>query len=97
MVFAIMGGKSKSDYKAVFTGVHGLLGTCKLQEMVVDFEAAMWVGVRWVFPDVHIQGCCFHWVQAILRHIQGCGLQEAYNKDEGTHTFLRKPMALPFV
>ena len=69
----------------------------QIEEAVMDFEAGMWSGFRAMFPCVRVKGCVFHWVQAVWRHIQGVGLQEAYNKDAGTHTFLRKLMALPFI
>jgi hypothetical protein len=28
-----------------------------------------------MFPDIHIQGCAFHWGQAVWRHVQKLGLQ----------------------
>ena len=63
----------------------------------MDFEAAMWHGVKVVFPKIQIKGCVFHWVQAVWRRVQALGLQDSYSKDEGTHSFVRMLMALPFI
>ena len=92
-----MSGKRKEDYKAVFKAVRAEIDDLRLREAVMNFKAAMWAGLRAVLPDTRIKGCLFHWVQAVWRHIQAIGLQEAYNKDRGTHSYLRKLMALPFL
>ena len=97
LLYALMSGKRKDDYRAVFKAVRASIADLRLQEAVMDFEAAMWAGFKAIFPGKSIKGCVFHWVQAVWRHVQGVGLQEAYNKDAGTHSFLRKLMALPFL
>ena len=48
-----------------------------------------WLVVTSVFPDVERRGCAFHFVQSIVR-LQEVELQSAWNKDEGTHTYLQK-------
>ena len=92
-----MSGKRAQDYKAIFKALKKSMKHFQIEEVVMDFEAGMWSGFRAMFPCVRVKGCVFHWVQAVWRHIQGVGLQEAYNKDAGIHTFLRKLMALPFI
>ena len=42
LTFVLMSGRNKSDYKAVFVAVKGILGSSRLEEAVLDFEAAMW-------------------------------------------------------
>ena len=96
LLYALMSGKRAQDYKAIFKALKKSMKHFQI-EAVMDFEAGMWSGFRAMFPCVRVKGCVFHWVQAVWRHIQGVGLQEAYNKDAGTHTFLRKLMALPFI
>lgn len=42
---------------------------------MVDFEAAMWRAIQDRFPGFIIQGCAFHWTQAVFRKVQELGLQ----------------------
>ena len=44
-----------------------------------------------------IHGCGFHWAQAMWRQVQVHGLQIAYRQDCGTHRFIRKLLALPYL
>ena len=96
LLFGMMSGRKKKDYKAVFKAVKRLLPASNLKTITIDFEAAMWKASRHVFPDVSIFGCVFHWCQAVWRCIQRQGLSTAYAKDRNTHRYLRKLMALPF-
>jgi 2,4-dienoyl-CoA reductase-like NADH-dependent reductase (Old Yellow Enzyme family) len=41
-----------------------------LQEVVGDFEKAVWRAVQDVFQGVTIKGCGFHWSQCLLRKIK---------------------------
>ena len=49
--------------------------TIAVTKVVTDFEAAIWKGVRETLFQVEIQGCVFHWRQAIWRHVQQLGFQ----------------------
>ena len=46
-----------------------------LQGFVADFEAALWLALKDRFPRMPIQGCVFHWTQAVFREVQEHGLQ----------------------
>ena len=101
LVYGLMSRRKKNDYRAVCHTIRKTLegtSSCsdyKLQEVVMDFEVGMWGGIRLAFKRISIKGC-FSLGSGVWRHIQRMGLQEAYNKDEGTHTFLRRLMALHF-
>jgi hypothetical protein len=65
--------------------------------VVIDFECALWLAVANVFSSASIQGCVFHWTQAIWRKVQGLGLSTAFHKDDATHKYIKRLMALPFL
>ena len=42
-----------------------------VEDFIVDFEAATWKALRYVFgDDTQIHGCAFHWGQAVWRQVQ---------------------------
>ncbi|KAL5014779.1 hypothetical protein ScPMuIL_009049 [Solemya velum] len=80
--------------KAVKTS---LSSTFDLDEVVCDFEAAIWGAVKEVFPSVTIHGCTFHWCQAVYRKINELGLQTAYKEKGPVFRLLKKLLALPYL
>ena len=40
-----------------------------VRQVTVDFEKALWSALREVLPTVKIQGCVFHWTQAVWRKV----------------------------
>ncbi|XP_076037058.1 uncharacterized protein LOC143022632 [Oratosquilla oratoria] len=101
LVFVLMSGKKKSDYKAVLKKLKEVLetdgATTRLQQLVIDYEMAMWKAFPKVFKEVKIIGCLFHWTQALWRKIQELGLQVSYSKEKNIFAYVRKLMALPFL
>ena len=96
MVFVIMSGKSKKDYRKVFQAILDLLSDSKVNRLVMDFEYAMGHTADKVFPEVSVRGCGFHWSQAVFRQPKD-GTKAAFIKDEGTHVFVKKLLALPYL
>ena len=41
----------------------------KVNQVMIDFEKAMWNCLREVLPDVTVKGCVFHWTQALWRKV----------------------------
>ena len=41
----------------------------QVKKITVDFEAALWKACRSVLPCVKLQGCVFHWTQALWRKV----------------------------
>ena len=93
----LMSGRNQSDYKAVFSSLKKILGPCSLEEAVLDFEAAMWHGLRFAYPNVSFKGCVFHWIQSVDRNLRELGLYFSYNNDEGTRSYYRRLFALTFL
>lgn len=61
------------------------------------FLIAAWQAVRYLLPNVTINGCVFHWTQAVWRHVQEYGLAVAYREQQTIHNFIRQLLALPFL
>jgi hypothetical protein len=98
LLFVLMSRRKKKDYRAVLRKVRALLpDDLTLKRVVMDFESGMWGGVRAVFPGVKLQGCSFHWTQAVWRKAKELGLSHRYIHDNATHTYIRKLLALPFL
>lgn len=97
LLFCLMSSRKKRDYKHVLQAVVDLTGALAVKRVTVDYEHAMWRAIEKILPTISIQGCGFHWAQAVWRQVQGNGLQSAYRHDRGTHKFLRKILALPFL
>lgn len=64
-----MSGEKKQDYKAVFRMVKDLLPSMSLQQIILDYEMAMWEAADSIFPAVTVRGCAFHWGQAVWRKV----------------------------
>ena len=96
LMFVIMSGKRKRDYKKVLKAIKSLLPSYALKTITLDFEAAMWQAASDVFPNVKLLGCVFHWAQAVWCKVQAVGLQGAYTNDTSTHSYLRKLLSLPY-
>lgn len=60
---------------------HQLPETIALEGFVADFEAALWKALKDRFPGTPIQGCVFHWTQAVFRKVQEHGLQVNVNSN----------------
>ena len=97
LMFVVMSGKCKKDYKCVLRAINNLLPSCAVRTITIDFEAAIWSAICSVFPKVSILGCYFHWTQAVWRKVQELGLQLLYNNDNKTHKFICKLLPLPYL
>ena len=96
LLFCVMSGKRKRNYRAVLRAVIRSLPTQPAVKEIV-LEAATWNAISSVLQDVSMMGCCFHWTQAVWGKIQEVGLQRDYMQDNATYKILRKLMCLPFL
>ncbi|XP_060561171.1 uncharacterized protein LOC132720942 [Ruditapes philippinarum] len=92
-----MSGKKRRDYKKVFQAVLRLMPSTNVEKFVLDFEAGLWQGLRDVFHEPQIQGCAFHFGQALWRKAQDLGLQSAYSNNDKVYKLMRKTFALPLL
>ena len=70
LLFVVMSGKRKRDYRAVLREVLSLLPSPPaVRKITLDFERALWTVFRELLPDVSLQGCLFRWTQALWRKV----------------------------
>ncbi|CAC5399538.1 unnamed protein product [Mytilus coruscus] len=92
-----MSRRRRKDYVSVLRAILQLLPRTAVQKFIAEFERGLWNALHHLFPGVPVQGCAFHWSQAIFRKIQNTGLVVSYNSKGNTFKFLRKLMAIPFL
>ena len=86
------------DYSKIFNAIVNVLPHTSVECITTDFEKAEWGAIRKVFPNVDIQGCHFHFAQALERKIKKLGLSNIYSDQNcSLRTILRKCIALPFL
>jgi hypothetical protein len=68
-----------------------------VKKVVLDFEKAAWKSVRILLPQVVLQGCSFHFKQALMKHIKSEGLIRDYNHDWASGQILKKCMNLCYI
>ena len=84
----------KEDYKAVFRVIAELTPGCQVEEVVADFESAVWPAVHFLLK-VPVKGCWFYWRQAIYHRIVDAGLHAPYRKPGEIQDYVRYMIALP--
>ena len=70
-----------------FQALVELLPSIDVEEVVCDFEAAIWKAVKEVLPDVNMKGCSFHWGQALWRHVQVMNINKVSECNRTQYTF----------
>ena len=70
LVFALMSGRKKGDYKAVLKSALAILeNRLRVTKITLYFEKAIWNALRQVLPNVKLMGCSFHITQALWRKV----------------------------
>ncbi|XP_021350006.1 uncharacterized protein LOC110448202 [Mizuhopecten yessoensis] len=82
---------------AILSYLLSLISEFRLERCVVDYEAGLWQAIRHRFSNVKIQGCAFHWTQAVFRKVQELGLKKAYEERSKVHDFVSQVMSLHFL
>ena len=69
-------------YRKIFSTLKEHYPSLQPETIMIDFERASINAIEQNFPTAELQGCFFHFGQAIWRHIQGLGLQTRYQNEE---------------
>jgi len=97
IAFALMSRRRTRDYHAVFEHIQECVPDFEAEHMTTDFEPAIWRAAMQVFPDVTMNGCSFHWGQAVWRKVQDLGLAVAYRGSGPVHEYIKLLFALPYI
>jgi hypothetical protein len=78
IAFILMSHKRKIDYTAVFSELLKMTHDPvhqypRVKEIMSDFEAAVWVSLKKVMPNVVVKGCGFHITQGMFKNLKKIG------------------------
>lgn len=100
MATALLTGKTQAHYQEVFQCLHQemtRIGNISIEEIICDFELAVFNAAREVFPNIDISGCYFHFSQNLWKHTQQVGLTVPYNNDPNVKIFFTYIYSLGFL
>lgn len=103
VAFFMMSRRRRIDYEAVIKKIFQLCDNMAVQQVVADFEAALWAAVKNVLIKTKkikpkkLKGCLFHFNQSVFRKVTNLGLKPAYRADGGTKDLCRFLMCLPLI
>ncbi|KAK9745384.1 MULE transposase domain [Popillia japonica] len=96
VLFALLCNKSCATYTKLFQIIKEAT-SWNPHTVSVDFEQATITSLKTIYPTVAIQGCNFHFNQALWQKNQELGLVKAYKKDGATRNHLRMCAALAYI
>jgi len=99
LFWALLPNKTKVTYVEMLTAMRSALTTSfgdigMVKQINSDFELPFIDAVHEVFPEVVVKGCMFHFRQALMRHIQKEGFQQAYTDNIVVQTWIRQIMSM---
>jgi hypothetical protein len=68
-----MKSKDESSYIRIFSRIIRLVGTIKVEVVVVDFEIAIQNSILKILPNIEIYHCIFHFGKIVFRNLQRFG------------------------
>ncbi|KRY06582.1 hypothetical protein T12_3131, partial [Trichinella patagoniensis] len=85
-------------YQQMFTIHAAVLGVVlQPQTVICDFETALIPALQGTFPGVNIQGCYFHFCQAVLRKVTDLGMRTSYIHEAATKKKVKMLLATAFL
>ncbi|XP_003366967.1 conserved hypothetical protein [Trichinella spiralis] len=101
LVYCLTVRKDLPSYREIFDNLilkAAALGVVlQPQTVICDFETALIPAVQASFPGVQIQGCYFHFCQAVLRKVAELELRTRYLHEAETKNKIKMLMATAFL
>ena len=97
LIFCIAKNKTEVTYNQIFSTLKERDPSLQPDMIMIDFERAALNALTQNFPTAVLQGCYFHFGQAIWRPIQALGFQLRYQCDEEFAVVMKQFRALAFV
>ncbi|KRX51856.1 hypothetical protein T09_12349 [Trichinella sp. T9] len=101
LVYCLTVHKDLSTYCEIFDNLilkAAALGlVLQPQTVICDFETALIPALQGTFPGVNIQGCYFHFCQAVLRKVTDLGMRTSYIHEAATKKKVKMLLATAFL
>lgn len=81
VLFCLLPNKTAETYTKLLMMIRNLWPQLNPESISVDFELAIHQAIRTVFPEVTINGCLFHLVKNLRKHLAAVQLLARYNSD----------------
>lgn len=95
LAFVVMSRASTQDYEAVFNKLLEILEhKVRVEEIVCDYQEALWQSAKICFPHAKIFGCDYRWTQDVIRAIKLGGLVSLFKSNENVEKLCRRLMLL---
>ena len=78
-VYILLTNKTQELYLEAFNKLYEVLESYSPDVIMVDFGRGLRNALSQTFPSVSIDGCAFHFAQAVIRWLNENGLKNAYN------------------
>ena len=78
-VYMLLTNKTQELYLEAFTKLNEVLESYSPDVIMVDFESGLRNFLSQTFPSASVDGCAFHFEQAVIRWLNENGLKNAYN------------------
>ena len=96
-IHCLLTNKDEELYVAVLQKIRELVPHLEPGCVMLDWEQAARNAVKRVYRGIRMNGCWFHYTQAIWRKTQKCGLASTYRRNHECVSFVKKIMAIPFL
>ncbi|XP_033126342.1 uncharacterized protein LOC117124280 isoform X3 [Anneissia japonica] len=97
LLFVVMSRKTTSDYIAVLEKIGELIPRLKVKKVILGYDEELWEAFDTIFPDVILQGCVYHWTEAVYMQVVNLGLNLSYTISSPVFTHIKELLALPFL